>query len=104
MKQLTKYLAAFVLIGILTELAIVMQPVDIPDEWIKSGLYINELYINDSGERSVTWDYNYGGKEWKYWMIINSTCHKVECECAKNTPTPCMAYCMECETIKEKVK
>ena len=23
-------------------------------------------------------------------------CTRIECECAKNTTTPCMAYCVEC--------
>ena len=27
----------------------------------------------------------------------NMTCEQITCKCAKNTSTPCMAYCMECK-------
>jgi len=29
--------------------------------------------------------------------INNERCYRITCECAKNTTTPCMAYCMRCE-------
>ena len=33
-------------------------------------------------------------------MFDNMTCVEVTCNCAKNTNTPCMAYCMNCTRIK----
>jgi len=46
----------------------------------------------DDGFRSITWDYNYGGKEWKYFTMMNAACHQVQCECAE---WGCLAYCIE---------
>jgi len=52
---------------------------------------------NDTNERSITWDYNYGGKEWKYFAMFNATCHQIPCSCVD---WGCLAYCMECEGIE----
>ena len=44
--------------------------------------------------------------EWKIEKIYDEeNCWEITCECAKNTTTPCMAYCYECkEEIKLKTK
>ena len=62
---------------------------------------INLTIALDDNIRSATLHYNAGGKEWKYITMYNATCHQITCECAKNTTTPCMAYCLECEDVDE---
>lgn len=47
----------------------------------------------DDGFRAITWDYNYGGKEWKYFTMLNADCREVRCECMDRG---CVAYCLEC--------
>lgn len=103
MKPITEYLIAFVLVAILIWSAIAMQPsklifeVGIPPE-------PEELFIEEPL-------FGIGIIDLEPWRnvivyppvipfnltVINATCHQVVCECAKNTPSPCMAYCMECE-------
>jgi hypothetical protein len=55
--------------------------------------------INRMGDNftSFTIDYNYEGKELKYYTIIGATCHQIECKCST---WGCAAYCMECEGVK----
>ena len=50
----------------------------------------------DDNIRSITWDYNYGGKEWKYFTMYGATCNEIDCIVAD-------AYCLECEGIEQEI-
>lgn len=53
------------------------------------------------GALNITQDYSFNNFSGNI-TFYNTTCHQVTCECAKNTKTPCMAYCMECEELTEQ--
>jgi len=65
---------------------------------LTSELNSSLVATGDDGFRAITWDYNYGDKEWKYFTMMGGTCHQVPCSCAD---WGCLAYCMECEGINE---
>ena len=69
------------------------------EEKLNLNLSINS---NLSTIRSVVWDFNYGGKEWANFTILNADCKEVRCSCADEG---CLAYCLECsENIKSTNK
>jgi len=59
---------------------------------IEPEILINLTAAPDDNIRSITWDYHYANKTWKYFTLYNATCHQIPCNFSG-------AYCLECEEI-----
>jgi len=61
--------------------------------------YEGELLIMNSNLSQFNEQDIYINMPFDTLIIGNQTCYEITCECAKNTNTPCMAFCVECEEL-----